>query len=195
MASDQAASVQAYAAAAQTFLGLVIGVVTWRFGQVANRLLRLQTEVQIEPSVSLDLYPWLTEYDKEPQNYVRGANHSPVALKEITLSAEIFGRKADCPIERDPAVRHDQLPDMEASSEQLRCIDDFVDESLKLMKIGPAEGTVVHGVNTVFVRLHLEYRRRADGASFKQSLLTAVFKKPEIPRPMAIYTRDRRQLL
>jgi hypothetical protein len=193
--ADEAATIQAYAAIAQTFLGVVIGGATLYFGRMANMLLRLQTETQIAPSVSLDLHPWVALDTDEPLNYVQIKNFSPLELTGITLSAEIFGHKAGCPTERQPAIWHmGELPDMPPKSDQLRCIDEFVDEALKLLKIGPDESSVIKGVMTVHIRLHLSYRRKSDGAGVQEKLLIGVLKSPQYPRAMAVYADYRSQL-
>jgi hypothetical protein len=62
------------------------------------------------------------------------------------------------------------------------------------MKIGPDDSTLIQGMMTVNVRLHLKYRRKRDGAQFQKKLLIGVLKKPELPRPVAVYLDYRAQL-
>lgn len=195
MNSDEAATIQAYAAIGQTILGLAICGTTVYFGRMANRLLKLQTEAQVDPSVTITLHPWIAMEEDEPLNYVRIENFSPLELNGITLSAEIFGKKGDCPTEQAPAIRHmDELPEMAPKSQQFRCIDEFVDEALTLLKIGPRDSSVITGVMTVSIRLHLNYRRKSDGKAFQKLLLIGVLKTPKLLRPMAVYPDYRVQL-
>jgi hypothetical protein len=106
MTTEEAGTIQAWAAVVQTILGLVIGGATIYFGRMANGILKLQTEVEIDPTVTLDLHPWVAEQKDEPLNYISIENHSPLELHDVTLSAEIFGSKVDCPTERFPFI-HD----------------------------------------------------------------------------------------
>lgn len=194
MTPDDAATIQAWAAIGQTILGVAIGGATLYFGRMANRLLKLQTEASITPAVTLDLHPSVAGGD-EPLNYVMIENHSPLDLHEVTLSAEIFGNKAGCPTDRDPVIRHlGRLPDLGARMKQTWCIDEVMDQAVELMKIGPEDSSPFKGVFTAFARLHLQFRRRSDGAVFEEQLLVGVFKKPGLPRPMAVFTDYRLQI-
>ena len=53
MTPEEAATIQARAAVAQTFLGVTIGAATAYFAYAANRLFKLQIDAQILPNVTL----------------------------------------------------------------------------------------------------------------------------------------------
>jgi hypothetical protein len=78
--------------------------------------------------------------------------------------------------------------DLEPKAEQLWCIDEAMDRAIEVMRIGPEDSSPFKGVFTGFVRVRLRFRRESDGKRFEKKLEVGVFKKPEIPRPMAVYT-------
>jgi len=189
MTPEQAVTWQTYAAWVQTAVGILIGCATYRLATFANRILALQTEAQLaDPAVESDIYnPWVADSD-EPLNFVLIKNHSPMDLVELTLTAAIFGMRVNCPPESDAVIRTlGKLPNLSPHDKLPWCIDEFTEESLKLMGIGSSDTTQLEGLNTVFVRLHLKYRKKSDGKQFEKILRLAVVKPQSRLRGVAVY--------
>ena len=180
--------IQAGAAVAQVILALAVFWFTWKFSSIANRLLKLQTESQIEPDVSLDLYypPYAVELD-EPLAFLLIENHSPIEICTVSLSVEIFGLKGEDPRESNPAISQlGPLPDPPPNDKIVWCIDAVLGEAVGLTNIGPQDSSVIRGVCTSFLRFHFNYRRKSDGTGFHRKLLLALHKTPG-KRPVAIF--------
>ena len=185
MTAEDTANIQAWAAIAQVFLAVVIGVATVCFAAAANRLAKLQTAASIEPDVSIYLHTpnYVVERD-DPLNLIGIKNHAPLELDSVSLSAKIFGQGAGVPSESDPAVRHLELPtELPPYGEQVWSIDQVVDEAVELVPF--SEAPIKHVFN-VFVKLVLKYRRKADGAAFQRDMTVAICM-PVGDRPLAAY--------
>ena len=195
MTPEEAGRSQAYAAWCQVFLGLAIGWATWRFGRIANRLLKLQTEVQIEPAVSFTLHYPYAPGPGEPLAHVLIENHSPLELIGVTLSAEIFGIKGrEFPTEKQPVIEHlGLLPNLGPQDNGVWGIDAVHEKAMEVMRIGEGDSSMIAGVPTTYVQFHLKFRRKVDGAPFCRKLLVAVNKQPAA-RPVAVYLDYHAQL-
>jgi hypothetical protein len=144
-------------------------IATAYYAGLTKRLL----EVQTEPAVTLDIETSNVAGPDQPLNFVQVTNHGSSPIIEIAMLAE--------PHELVPFPVH-YWPEITGEGSEGWCIDDALRKALGELGIDSANLSE----NKPFLRLHLKYRRKIDGRSFREQLLCRVVLRAGL-RPVAVY--------